>query len=267
MASLLIGVAAVTVARADDGDTTGTGLNVEVLASSPSASASPSPTVGGVSTTDSGTATNGTVGTTTNAGTSTTSGGTSTTSATDSGIAGLLYVSGLSWTYLPSLNPLDGSLNLRFTVRNVYHQTLSASAGLWLNHVFGGAIDVPINVAVDKLKAGETRTVEATFHGLAQWMIVTGHATLTVPGTVDQVLVAPIARDAVIWFLPWFLVLLIAGVAGWIVWRRLRPRPAAVAARTPPTGAEHRAVVAEPDEALAPLAGPDTVPSPASGDL
>jgi hypothetical protein len=139
-------------------------------------------------------------------------------------VAGVLYVSGLSWTYIPSLNPLGGSLTLRFTVRNVYHRTLSASAGLWINQVFGGPIDVPVTVAVDNLKPAEIRTVEATFHGLGQWTMLTGHATLTVPGLVDQQMVAPIARDAVIWFLPWLVVLLTALVAAGILWRRLRPR-------------------------------------------
>jgi hypothetical protein len=46
---------------------------------------------------------------------------------------------------------------------------------------------------------------------------------------------APISRDAMIWFLPWFIVLLIALGAAIILWRRLRPRGA---------------VVGEPDEAL-----------------
>jgi hypothetical protein len=252
LASALIAAAAVTVARADDG-TIGTGLNVEVLASSASASASPSTTVGGVSTTDSGTATNGTVGTTTTtttAGTST-SAGTSTT-APASGITGVLYVSGLSWTYLPSLNPLDGALTLRFTVRNVYQQTVTATAGLWVNHFLGGAIGAPVTVPVDKLKAGETRTVEATFHGVAQWTLLTGHASLTVPGLVDQQVVAPIARDAIIWLLPWAIVLLVAAVAGLIVWRRLRPRPSvAAAAAADPAATAHGGAVPPPDEAPA----------------
>ena len=226
LASALIVAAAVTVARADDG-TIGTGLNVEVLASSASASPSSSTTVGGVSTTDSGTGTNGTVGTSTTAGTSTT-GATSTTSP-GPGITGVLYVSGLSWTYLPSLNPLDGALTLRFTVRNVYQQTVSATAGLWVNHFLGSAIGAPVTVAVDKLKTGETRTVEATFQGVAQWTLLTGHASLTVPGLVDQQVVAPIARDAIIWFLPWAIVLLVAALAGLILWRRLRPRPSVAA--------------------------------------
>ena len=243
LASLLIGAAAVSVARADDGTETGTGLSVEVISTSPTPS--PSTTVGGISTTESGTATSGTVGSTdggtTSSGT-TTSGGTATTSG-DSGVAGVMYVSGLSWTYLPSLNPLDGSLTLRFTVRNVYHRTLSASAGLWITQIFGGPVDVPVTVAVDNLKAGETRLVEATFRGLAQWTVLTGHATLTVPGQVDQQLVAPIARDAIIWFLPWFVVLIIALGAAAILWRRLRPGRAAVA------GAD--AAVTRPDEAQA----------------
>jgi cytochrome c-type biogenesis protein CcmH/NrfF len=40
---------------------------------------------------------------------------------------------------------------------------------------------------------------------------------------------APISRDAIIWFLPWFIVLLVALGAAVILWRRLRPRRASVA--------------------------------------
>jgi hypothetical protein len=58
---------------------------------------------------------------------------------------------------------------------------------------------------------------------------VSGHATLSVPGT-GAVELAPIARDAMIWFLPWFIVLLVALGAAFFLWRRLRPRRASVAA-------------------------------------
>jgi len=229
LASLLIGAAAVSVARADDG----AGLSVEVIDSSatPTATATPTPTpsttVGGVSTTDTGTGTTGAGGSTTS-GTTGPGSSTSTPGAVDSGVAGVLYVSGLSWSYTPSLNPLDGSLNLRFTVRNVYHEALSATATLWINQIFGGPVDVPVIVAVDKLKSGETRSVEATFHGLAQWTVLSGHATLAVPGRA-QVELAPINRDAIIWFLPWFIVLLVALGAAAILWLRLRPGRATLA--------------------------------------
>jgi hypothetical protein len=242
VASLLIGAAAVSVARADDGS----GLSVEVIDSSatPTASSSSTPTssttVGGVSTTDIGTGTNGAGGGGTGAGTTQPGSTTSTSGTADSSVAGVLYVSGLSWTYTPSLNPLDGSLNLRFTVRNVYRETLSPTATLWINQIFGGPVDVPIIVAVDKLKAGETRTVEANFHGLAQWTVLSGHATLAVPSK-GQVALAPIGRDAMIWFLPWFIVLLTALGAAWILWRRLRPHGAMMA--------EPAATVAAPEEA------------------
>jgi hypothetical protein len=234
LASLLIGAAAVSVARADDGTEIGTGLSVEVISTSPTPS--PSTTVGGISTTEGGTATSGTVGGTTTTGT-TTSGGSSTTPP-DSSVAGVLYVSGLSWTYIPSLNPLDGSLTLRFTVRNVFRETLSPTATFWINQIFGGPVDVPVVVSVDTLRAGETRVVEANFHGLAQWTMLSAHATLAVPGK-GQVELAPILRDAIIWFLPWFIALLVAIGGAVILWRRLRPTSAAAAAgpRPGPDGA------------------------------
>ena len=235
LASLLIGAAAVSVARADDGNEIGTGLRVEVIGSSasPTPTATYSTTVGGVSTTAPGTGAGGGAGGGGGGGTTQPGSTTSTTGTTDSGVAGVLHVSGLSWSYTPSLNPLDGSLNLRFTVRNVFRETLSPTATLWINQVFGGPVDAPVNVLVDKLKAGETRTVEANFSGLAQWTMLSAHATLAVPGK-GEVVLAPIVRDAIIWFLPWFIVLLAAALAGGIVWRRLRPRRATVAAPDEP---------------------------------
>jgi hypothetical protein len=232
LAGLLIGIAG-TVARADDG----TGLTVEVIASS--ATPTPTPTPTPTSTRNpSATATGSATYATTVGGVSTTEPaptGTGTAGSGQSGTAGVIYVSGLSWTYTPSLNPLDGSLTLRFTVRNVFSQTLSPTASLWVNQVFGGTVGVPVTVAVDKLKPGETRVIEATFSGLAQWTVLTAHATLTIPGTVGEVVVAPIGRDAVVLFLPWFSVLIAGSVAGWFLWRRFRKGRVA-AATPPPTG-------------------------------
>ena len=246
VAVLLIAAAAVSVARADDGS----GLSVEVIDSSATPTATntasptptPSTTVGGVSTTETSGTGGGTVAGSTQPGSTT-----STSGNGDSGVAGVLYVSGLSWTYTPSLNPLDGSLNLRFTVRNVFSETLSPTATLWINQVFGGPVDQPVIVAVDKLKSGETRMVEANFHGLAQWTVLSGHATLAVPSNGDVVL-APIGRDAMIWFLPWLIVILGALGAVAILWRRLRPRPGV--SGSGPMMAGHAPWVPQPDEAL-----------------
>ena len=185
VAALIMGVAAISVAWADDS----TDVSVEVIASSATPTATPtstsSSTVGGASTTNPGTGT----GVVTQPGTTQSGSNPSPTSptSTDPGVAGVLYVSGLSWSYLPSLNPLDGSLTLRFTVRNVYSETLTPTASLWINQVFGGPVGVPVAVPVDTLKAGETRTVEATFTGLAQWTMLSAHATLALPSKGDQV--------------------------------------------------------------------------------
>jgi hypothetical protein len=260
LASLLIGAAAVSVARAEDG----AGLSVEVIDSSasatPTGTTTPTPTptfsttVGGVSTTDTGAGTNA-AGGGTGAGTAQPGSSTSPSGPSDSSVAGVLYVSGLAWTYTPSLNPLDGSLNLRFTVRNVYRETLSPTATLWITQIFGGPVDVPVIVAVDKLAPGETRTVEANFHGLAQWTVLSAHATLAVPGK-GQMELAPIGRDAMIWFLPWFVVLLVAVGAAWILWRRVRPGLAASAAGAGPVPGPPGATVTQGTGPVAQESGP-----------
>jgi hypothetical protein len=133
----------------------------------------------------------------------------------------VLYVSGLTWVYTPSINPIGGAVDLHFTVRNVYRRPVDASARLWVSTPFGGPVGIPVDVPVLQLKSGETRVISAQITGLAQWTMVSAHATFTPPQKLDGVTLSPLTRDTVIWFLPWF-VLLVAGVAGAEYLRRRR---------------------------------------------
>lgn len=128
-------------------------------------------------------------------------------------IGGVLYVSGLTWVYTPSINPVGGTADLRFTVRNVYSQAVDASALLWVSTPFGWPVGIPVEVAVPQLKPGETRVIAAQISGLAQWTMVSAHATFTPPERLGNTNLAPLTRDTVIWFLPWFLLLTTSVIA------------------------------------------------------
>lgn len=226
--------AAVASAAWADDDTGGRNVSVAVVSSS----ATPSPTTTATSTstpTDTSTSTDTGVPTSTDS-TSTEPGGGGNTgpgNGPSGSLGGILYVSGIGCNYTPSINPLEGTVDLRFTVRNVYSEPVSASASFWATNFFGSSIGAPLVVPIDALQPGETRMVSATLGGLAQWTVITAHTTFTPPVKVGDTALSPVSRDAVVWFAPW-LFLLLTSVAGvWVLVRRWRGRPAPSAVAAP----------------------------------
>jgi len=201
------------------------GLNVEVISSSPTSSASGTPTPSS-STTPAATATptsatNAPVPTGSQPGGSP-SPSTIVSPGEEQTIGGVLYVSALTWVYSPSFNPLDGSVDLHFTVRNVYPGEVSGSARFWLTGPFGVPVGQPVEFPVEAIKAGETRLVTARINGLAQWTVVTASATFTPPATLGELKLTPLTRTTLVWYLPWFVLLLAAMVTTWLLERRRR---------------------------------------------
>jgi hypothetical protein len=172
------------------------------VASSPSGSAQPSSTSTAAPTSGSSVPATSTP----------TSGGTAGPGGEQS-IGGVLYVSGLTWVYTPSINPLAGTLDLHFTVRNVSKTTATGSAHMWLNGIFGVTVGQPIDVPVDNLKPGETRVVSGTIDSLSQWTFVTASATFTPPPVLDGVTLTPLTRNTSVWYVPWFMLLVIAALS------------------------------------------------------
>ena len=142
-------------------------------------------------------------------------------------LGGVLHVGGLSSSFRPSLNPLAGELELSFTVRNVSGSTIEADADFWMEGPFGNRISSVDDVAIAGLKPGESRTVSAELPGVGQWGILTAHATFTPPDVVEDTELSPLTRDATVFTLPWFVVLLIAlGLGAWVVVQVVSRRPA-----------------------------------------
>lgn len=218
----LVLVAAPTAAAPVHGqDSSDTNVTVEVMSTSPTAtpSATTSASASASSSSSASSIASSSAGTTTPQASSTPS--SSGNGTEEQSIGGVIYVSGITAEYAPSINPTAGTVTLNFTVRNVYTTAMDGSARLWVTTVFGGPVGIPVEVPVLQLKPGETRVVSAEITGLAQWTVVTAHATYTPPPKLGEVVLAPLTRETMILFLPWF-VLVVAGLAGAEYWRRRR---------------------------------------------
>jgi hypothetical protein len=209
-----------TRARADGG----IAIDVDVLGTS----ASPSPSVTATATstaTDTSQPTSGTSATASSGTSGGTSGGptpsASTTPGGETSIGGVLYVSGLTMSYTPSINPFDGRVDMHFTVRNAYKKSVDGKAILWVTAWFGNTVGHEVEVAVPDIKPGETRLVTATIRGVGQWGILNGHATFIPPKSLDQVTLNAVTRTGTVVYVPWLPVVCLAGgSAFWFAVRR-----------------------------------------------
>jgi hypothetical protein len=199
-----------------DGDI-GITVNVEVLGPSDSASATATSTATGTGRPTGGTSATASSGTSTS-GTPTAS--ISTTPDGQTSIGGILYVSGLTIHYTPSINPLDGKVDMLFTVRNTYKKPIEGKTVFWVTNWLGGTIGHEVTVNVN-VKAGETETVTATIRGVGQWGVITGHATYTPPKFLDAITLTAVTRSMVVVYPPWFPISVVSGgCAIWWGWRR-----------------------------------------------
>ena len=118
-------------------------------------------------------------------------------------LGGILFVSGLSSTYVWSANPLDGAAETSITVRNVSKSTFTSTVRFWADGPVGNRLSEVKGVKVVDLKPGESRTVEASLNGIGQSTFVQVHATLTPPKMVDGVELDSITRDQFVVVPPW----------------------------------------------------------------
>lgn len=225
------------LARADDTDSSDKQISVVVIATTPQPSGSASVTATASPTpTRSRTPSASTSATTpTTAPTPGTNPPTSQPSASASpsvapgndevSIGGILYVSGLRWSYRFSPNPFDGSLDLSFTVRNEYSEPVDGTATFWLTNIFGGPVDTPVTVDVLKIQPAERRVVTATIGGVAQWTFLTAHATFIPPERLGGIPLIAVTRQGSVFVLPWAVLAAAALVGGWFGYRRYRERP------------------------------------------
>lgn len=213
-------------ARADD-VTPGGGGNLTVnVTDGSSPSPSESPTIGQTGTgSDSGSpeATSGSGGTggsgsvasggASTSGDASPGGGSGGSGAKPSGevsVGGVLYVGGLNAAPTASVDPREGTVTFWFTVRNASKTPITATARFWMDSMLlPHEIDATADVPIAALQPGETRVATARLHHAGQWTLISAHATLTPPATVDGVALKPVTRDATVLVFPWLLALLV----------------------------------------------------------
>ena len=215
--ALAVSLGAPAMAQDAAGDTA---LQVQVVASLPTASGDSSPPNGA------STSTAGSSGAGATAPPSSVDPSTPAAGLDEVGVAGILFVGGLTVTPIPSANPLGGTVVASFTVRNVSSSTFDSEATFWLDGPVGNRISA-VDVDVTALAPGQSRVVTADLPGSGQWGFLTAHATYTPPPVIDDVEIEPMTRDASLFALPWFsAVIAVVALGAFVIVRALRAGPA-----------------------------------------
>lgn len=160
----------------------------------------------------------------------------STSPADEVNVAGMLYVGGVNASATPSVNPAEGTVDVWFTVRNASKSVIDATASFWMDGaIFTNRLDAVQDVPVAALQPGETRVVSARLQHGGQWTLLSTHATLTPPESVDGTALTPVTRDTLVILFPWVIALLVlllilTAVLVRVLRSVLSPAPAAVAA-------------------------------------
>ncbi|CAH0207765.1 hypothetical protein SRABI128_01895 [Microbacterium sp. Bi128] len=160
----------------------------------------------------------------------------STPPADEVNVAGMLYIGGINAAGTPALNPAEGTVTVWFTVRNASQSVIDATASFWMDGaIFTNRLDTVDDVPVAALQPGETRVVSAELQHGGQWTLLSTHATLTPPDSVDGTALTPVTRDALVILFPWLIVvvavlLLLTFVLVRVLRSVLAPAPAPAAA-------------------------------------
>lgn len=142
------------------------------------------------------------------------------TAADEVDLGGGLFAGGISTSYIPSLNPFTGEVDVKVGVRNASKSTIDLSADFWLGGPFGNRLGGSGTVTVTGLKPGEKRIVSAVVPGAGQWGIVNAHATITPPAQIDGVDTKKVQRDAMVVIPPLYLMgLVVFALLGLAAWR------------------------------------------------
>lgn len=137
----------------------------------------------------------------------------------------IMSIDGMSASYAPSLNPLDGETTVTFTVRNAGNVALAGRLKAEVRGLFGVGVSGVVESDVDEMLPGSTRTVTTTLSGVGQWVYLAPSVTLY-PSIDDQALnpgpLRSVSRDTVLFVVPWALLLVV--LVGLLVWGWLRLR-------------------------------------------
>lgn len=146
-----------------------------------------------------------------------------------------LTISNLVAKYNPSLNPLDGTVNLSFTINNPGNVALKADVAASATTIFGVGAGSISNAQVEELTPGTSRVYSMSIRGAGQWVYLNPKIVLT--PRIDSTAINPgamgvVEREQALWIFPYgWLAILTVIVASLILWRsRMASRRKQVAA-------------------------------------
>lgn len=140
--------------------------------------------------------------------------------ANDILIAGGLYLGDVNGSSRPTVNPLEGRVDLWVTLRNLSEDTVDATADFRIVTPTGSELATR-RVAVTALKPNETRVVGATLEGAGQWPWVSGRVTIDPPDVIAGQQTAPVTRETVVFVFPWLALIALVLVSLALVLLRL----------------------------------------------
>lgn len=135
----------------------------------------------------------------------------------------ILTASSFAGTYNSGLNPLDGSATVTAVLANTGNVALSGSVDVEARTWFGLVVGKPVQVELNEMLPGSTRTVSYQIDGVPQVGYVVPH--LVVRGAIGPDAPDPgplpvVQRDTFLFALPWLVLgLILLGVAGWFGWK------------------------------------------------
>lgn len=138
-----------------------------------------------------------------------------------------LTVGSISSSYQPSINPLDGTTTVTFTVRNSGNVALGANMVVGVKTYFGISAAPMVRDELSEMLPRSTRVLTMTIPGVAQLGYLNPYVSLAPTAAVDMTNPGPLAtvnRDTVAIAIPWWLILLVVVGGGISVFLRIRRR-------------------------------------------
>lgn len=138
-----------------------------------------------------------------------------------------LSIAGLSASYEGDWwNPFTGAVRVHYTVENTGNIALASNITVGSRTWFGIPVGGLQGDGIPELLPGNTRTFETDLPGIASWGFLSPHVTLNpfVEGedAAKRLAVPTTVRDTILVALPWSLLIALALVAGFIVFRNWR---------------------------------------------
>ncbi|MGA1836283.1 hypothetical protein VD659_05050 [Herbiconiux sp. 11R-BC] len=140
----------------------------------------------------------------------------------------VLTISSIAADYHGGINPLDGTTDITFTVKNSGNVALGAHMVAGVNTYFGIGAAPQARTDLSEMLPGSTRTITMTVSGVGQLGYLNPYVALQPTVSDDALNPGPLAqvnRDTVAFAVPWLLLVLLvlaAGVWGFLRFRRYR---------------------------------------------